>query len=179
MNALNRLLGLLLGLLLLGLGIFAVVEAVVAELGRPGLLLERQAWDELLRGLTWESDWLMLTSTLVLLAGVALLAVQLWPGTPSRVPIAQSDADRRADIDGRGVQELLRRRAVEDEDVLGATARVRRRSARVRVQAPPDADASEVKDRVGQTLRERIDELGLESRLRTKVDVRRAKERVR
>lgn len=179
MNALNRLLGLLLGLLLLGAGVLAAVEAVMAALDRPGWLVERPGLEGLLLDLTWQDRGLIVTATLVLLAGVALLAVQLWPGTPSLIPVAQTSPDRRADIEGRGMQELLRQRAVQDEDVLGATVRVRRRKARVTVDAPPDADEAEVKSRVRQALRERIDELQLRKPLRAKVSVRRAKERVR
>lgn len=179
MNALNRLLGLLLGLLLLAVGALAIAETVLAALDRPGWLVGRGDWHGTLQGLTWQDRGLILTSAVALLAGLALLAVQLRSGTPSRIAVAQEDPDRRADIDGRGMRELLRRRAVEDEDVLGATARVRRRKARVTVDAPPDADAGEVKARVRQALRDRIDELELRKPLRPKVVVRRARERVR
>jgi hypothetical protein len=179
MNALNRLLGLLLGLALLAAAGILVVETVIAAMDRPGWLVDRQELDGLLRGLMWEDRGLVLTGALVVLAGLVLLAVQFWPGTPARIPVAQDDPNRRAGIEGRGMQELLRRRAMEDEDVLGASARVRRRTAQVTVDVPGDADGRELKTRVRQALRERIDELRLEKRLRTKVVVRRAKERVR
>lgn len=179
MSVLNRLLALLLGLFLLGVGVLASVESVLVGMDRPGWFLQRRAWDELLRGLTWEHRGLMLSAAFVLLVGIALLAVQLWPGTPSRLRLAKATPDRRATIDGRGLKEVLRRRAVEDEDVFVATVRLRRRRARVTVSAPPDAKGAEVRARVREKLRKRIDDLQLEKRLRVKVAVRRAKARVR
>lgn len=179
MSVLNRLLVLLLGLVLLGVGVLATVESVLVGMDRPGWFLQRHAWDELLRGLTWEHRGLMLSAAVVLLVGIALLAVQLWPGTPSQLRLANATPDRRATIDGRGMKEVLRRRAMEDEDVLVATVRLRRRRARVTVSAPSDANGAEVRARVHEKLRKCIDDLQLEKRLRVKVAVRRAKGRVR
>lgn len=179
MNVLNRLLALLLGLVLLGVGVLATVESVLVGMDRPGWLLQRRAWDEFLRGLTWQHPELMLSAAVVLLVGIALLAVQLWPATPSRLRLAKATPDRRATIDGRGIKEVLRRRAVEDEDVLEATVRLRRRRARMKVSTPPDVKGAEVRARVHEKLRQRIDDLQLEKRVRVKVGVRRAKARVR
>lgn len=179
MSVLNRLLALLLGLFLLGVGILASVESALVGMDRPGWFLQRRAWDELLHGLTWEHRGLILSAAVVLLVGIILLVVQLCPDTPSRLRLADATPDRRATIDGRGIKEVLRRGAVEDEDVLEATVRLRRRRARVTVSTAPEANGADVRARVHEKLRKRVDDLQLEKRLRVKVAVRRGKARVR
>jgi hypothetical protein len=179
MNIVNRLLGLLVGLLLLAAGVVVVIEAVLALLDRPGWLVDRQAWDAFLLELAWDHRGLLVVAGLLVLAGVALLLLQLRSATPTAFRLAGEDPHRDVTVEGRGLQELLRRRAAEDEDVLSASVRVRSRNARVSVQVPPDADEDAVRDRVKEAVDARIADLGLERPLTSKVDAQRSRERVR
>jgi hypothetical protein len=178
-NVTNRVLGLLLGLSLVAVGVLAVIEPVIAALGRPGWLVERQRWDGVFRQLTWEDPGLVLTAVVLVLVGLALLTVQLWPALPAALHVERRDPDRLVAIEGGGVQELLRRRAADDEDVLGAKARLRRRRVRITVRVPPDADRKAVRARVRQAARSHIQALQLDKPLRPRVRVRRDKRRVR
>ena len=179
MNVTNRVLGLLLGLSLVAAGVLTAIEPVIAALGRPGWLVERQRWDGVFRQLTWEDPELVLTAVALVLVGLALLTIQLWPALPAAFQVERRDPDRRVAIEGRGVQELLGRRAADDEDVLGAKARLRRRRVRVTVRVPPDADRKEVRARLRHAARGHIQALRLDKPLRPRVRVRHDKRRVR
>ncbi|MDP8930305.1 MAG: DUF6286 domain-containing protein [Actinomycetota bacterium] len=179
MSVLNRLLGLLVGLVLLGGGLLLVVETVLAFLQRPAWLVPRDQWALVLSGLTWEDRTLMATAALSVLGGVGLIMLQLWPGRPSALRMIEQRANRLADLDGRGLQELLRRSAVDDEDVLDAAVRVSRRTARVSGRVPQDAQPRAVQSRTRKRVQARLDELRLERSLKVKVRMERSKARAR
>lgn len=179
MELTNRSLGLLVGLALLAAGLLAVIEMILAVTGQPGWVIDRGAWAQTAGQLQWGDRTLVIVALIAGVVGLVLALLQLWPLRPRLVPLASEEPDRRNAIDGRGLQELLRRAAVEDEDVLGADVAVRRRRAKVKVHAPPDADAKAVRARVGERLASRIDALGLRRRLSPRVKVERTRERVR
>jgi hypothetical protein len=179
MTVLNRLLGLALGLALLGGGFLAVVEAALAALDRSPWLVPHDQWGRQIGELTWDDRTLVLVAGLTVLTGVVLLVAQLWPARPSVVPIAEHRPHRLAALDGRGFENLLRRTALEDEDVLDARVRLRRRSARVSARAPGNAELHGVQSRARERVQARVDELGLQTPLGVKLRVQHAKARVR
>ncbi|HEV2766362.1 MAG TPA: DUF6286 domain-containing protein [Acidimicrobiales bacterium] len=179
MTVFNRLLGLALGLALFGAGLLAVVEAVLAFLGRPPWLVPYDQWAPGLDQLSWDDRNLMVAAALLVLAGILLVVLQLWPGRPSALRIADQRANRLAAIDGRGLQELLRRSAVDDGDVVHADVRVRRRAARVSGRVPQDAHPRTVQSRTRERVQARVDELRLQRPLKVKVDMKRSKARAR
>lgn len=179
MTVLNRVLGLALGLALLGGGLLAVVEAILAFLARPSWLVRYEEWSPELAQLTWDNRALTVTAALTVLAGVVLVVVQLWPGRPSALPLVDQRPNRLAALDGRGLRELLRRSAVDDGDVLGADVRVRRRTARVSGRVASDAQPRTVESRTRERVQARVDELGLQRPLKVKVDMKRSRARVR
>lgn len=177
MNVLNRLVALALGLALLAAGLLAAVEAVLAALDRSPWLVPHEQWRRSLAQLEWDDRTLMVVAALTVLAGVLLLVAQLWPTRPSVVPMVEQRPDRLAALDGRGFEDLLRRSALEDGDVLDARVRLRRRTARVSARAPRDADLQSVQSRTRDRIRGRVDELGLQRPPAVKVRVQQGEAR--
>lgn len=179
MNVLNRLLGLLVGLTLLGAGLLLVVETVLSFLQRPAWLVPLDEWATELSSLAWQDRTLMVVAALCVAAGVALIVLQLWPGRPDALRLIEQRVNRLAALDGRGLEELLRRTAVDDGDVLGAAVRVSRRKARVEGSVPRDAELSAVRSRTRERLQASVRELRLERPLKVVVRLRRSKVRAR
>lgn len=172
MSLLNRVIALLVGAALVVVGVLALVEGVRAALGRPGLTLNRERADEYLRGLQWETPEVVLIAVALCIVGVALLALQLRRTTPSRLPLAVSDAGRRATIEGRGLVDLLQRRATQDQDVLDTAVRLRRRAARIKVTVPSDVSTDDVKARVRNDAQAVIDGVNLRDPVKPRVSAR-------
>lgn len=179
MSVLNRLLGLALGLALLGGGLLAAVEAVLAALDRSPWLVPHDRWGPSLSQLAWDDRTLVVVAALTVLAGILLLVTQLWPTRPSVVPIVEQRPDRLALLDGRGLEDLLRRSALEDGDVVDARVRLRRRTARVSARAPRDAEVRSVQSRARDRVQARADQVDLQRPLAVKVRVQHARARVR
>lgn len=179
MNALNRLLGLLVGLTLLGAGLLLVVETALSFLQRPSWLVPLDRWATELSGLAWQDRTLMVVAALCVVAGVGLVTLQMWPARPAALRLIEQRVNRLAALDGRGLEELLRRAAVDDSDVLGAAVRVSRRTARVKGSVPQDASLSAVRSRTRERVQAAVRELRLERPLKVVVRMRRSKVRVR
>lgn len=179
MEVINRLLGLLLGLALLAAGLLIIVETAVVAAGRSGWLVDREVWGEAVGQLQWDDRNLVVVATIVAVLGLALALLQLWPARPRFLPLSPRGQARRDAIDGRGLQELLRRAAAQDHDVMKAYVAVRRRKAKVKVRTPSDADSKAVRARVKQQVRARVDALDLKRPISPRVKVERSRERVR
>lgn len=177
MRLTNRLLALLLGLALGGAGGLAVAELVAGLTGRAPLLVPRGTWHQRLSALEWSDPALTGAAAGLVVLGLVLLLAQVVPRRPLELPLQPAE-DQEASIDRRGLQEVLRRVAIADPDVIGATVRVRRR-AKVRVQLPPKGERRAARDRLQQSLAAAVGELGLSKRLAVKVDARQGRERVR
>lgn len=179
MNALNRLLGLLVGLTLLGAALLLVVETVLSFLQHPTWLVPLDQWETGLSSLAWQDRTLMVVAALCVVGGVGLVMLQMWPARPAALRLVEQRVNRLAALDGRGLEELLRCAAVDDGDVLGATVRVSRRRARVEGSVPRDASVSAVRSRTRERVQASVHELRLERPLKVVVRMRRSKVRVR
>lgn len=179
MNIVNRLLGLLVGLLLLGAGVLAAAETVLAFLGRQPWVVPVDRGASTLSELTWDDRTLMVAAVLTLVGGLLLVILQLWPRRTTALPMVEQKQDRLAAVDSRGLAELLRRSAVEDSDVLDADVRVSRRAARLSGRVPQDASLREVQSRTRERVQARVDALRLHHAVKVKVRMRRGKARVR
>lgn len=179
MNALNRLLGLLVGLTLLGAAVLLVVETVLSFLQRPAWLVPLDQWAAELSSLAWQDRTLMVVAALCVVGGVGLVILQVWPARPAKLRLVEQRVNRLAAMDGRGLEELLRRAAVDDGDVLGAAVRVSRRRARVEGSVPRDAQVSAVRSRTRERVQSSVRDLRLERPLKVVVRMRRSKVRVR
>lgn len=176
MALLNRLLGLLLGLALAFAGGLLAAEAVVAALGRPPLLIDRQGAASTLEGLGWNDS--LATAVLVglVVVGALLLIAQLVPRTPDALPL-RSDRSRTAEVDRKALGARLSTIALADGEVIGAKTRVGRRRAKVRAKAQPGAEVKQVRKRVIQAEHEAVAALELANGFTTKVKVGRVRER--
>lgn len=179
MTILNRILGLLVGLVLLTGGLLLMAEAVLAYLGRRPWLAPSDEWAPAFSELSWQDPAVIVAAVLSVLVGLGILVLQLWPQRPAALRVVEDRANRLAALDGRGVQELLRRAAVDDDDVLHARVRLSRRTAKVSSRVPQDAPLRAVQSRSRMRVRARVDELQLQRPLRVKVRARRSKARVR
>lgn len=179
MNIANRLLGMILGLALLGGGLLAAVEAALAFAQRPRWLVPYDQWAPAVAELAWDDRTLMVAAALIVLAGLLLVILQLWPGRPDALRIVEEKPNRLAALDGRGLEELLRRSAVDDGDVLTADVRVSRRTARVSGRVPQDARPRAVQWRTRDRVQQRVDSLRLQRPLKVRVHMERGKARVR
>lgn len=176
MRVANRVIGAVLGLLLAALGALVIVEAVVALAGRDPLLVDRVQVAATLRELSWSDAAILVVAVALIVAGVLLLIVQLWPRWPDELTVTDTD-QRRVLVDRRAVAVRLADEAAVDPQVRDSDARVRRRSAKVAVVADPGTDT----DRLGRRVREDTDalvqRLDLQRPLKTKVAISKARER--
>lgn len=179
MTVVNRLMGLLVGVVLLAGGLLLATETLLAFLQRPPWVVPYDQLAGVVSSLTWRDRTLTATAALIVLVGGALVILQLWPERPSRLPLVEERANRLAALDARGLQDLLRRSAVDDEDVLDAAVRVSRRTARVSGRAPRDARSRAVESRTRERVQALVDGLGLQRPLKVKVQIKHSKARVR
>ncbi len=180
MRVVNRLLALLIGVLLAVAGGLLVAEIVAVLVGRPPLVVGEDRVGQLVAETQWTTPVVVVILAATGVVGLVLLLAQLWPRAPTTLALRDRPPQRAADVDRRGLQDVLRQQAMEDTDVLAARVRWRgRRRLRVMTQVPPDASLREVRQRVAARMRDTTDALGLRRRPRPTVKVRHARRRVR
>lgn len=178
MRVVDRLLALAFGVGFIVVGLAAAGEALLAYLARDPVL-PHDRWAGALQGRGWSDPVVVQVLAVAALVGLVIVALQFVPRRPAALALADASGDRRTSIDRRGLQDRFRRVAVGDQDVLSAAVRVRRRRVRATLWAPPDANSAVVRARVRHALRADIEALRMRRRLRPKVRVRHARERVR
>lgn len=176
MALVNRLLGLLLGLALAFAGGLLAAEAVVAALGRPALLIDREGTASTLGGLGWGDTLVTAVLVALIVVGALLLIGQLVPRMPDALPL-RSERFRSAEIDRKALGSRLSTVAIADGEVIAVKTRVGRRKAKVRAKAQPGAEVQQVRKRLMQAEDEALAALELAKGFRTKVSVRRVRER--
>jgi hypothetical protein len=174
-TVINRMLGLVLGLALLVAGVVTVVEVVAARLGRPPWVVPTSAWDQTLGALRW--DVTVLVAMLVI--GLVLLLLELWPRQPQVLPLQPASPDRTAAVDRRGLQEHLRQIVAEDPSVTTVRVQAGKRKVAVQAEVPPSEDVATVRQRLESRLTEALDRLDLQRPVRPTVQLDRGEERVR
>ena len=83
----NRVLSALLALVLVVGGLLVAVEIVLAQLGRPALLIPWSAWASWLGGQTWDTSTVRLVLAGLVVVGLVLLILALRPGKPRRLAL--------------------------------------------------------------------------------------------
>lgn len=175
MTVVDRLLGLILGLALAWAGLLILIEAARAALGEQPWLVDVSAWNQALGDLAWNDPVLLLVLAGTVLLGLILLIMELKPRRPGHFVMQDQRDDRNTTVDRRGLEDRLRRRVVDDEDVVDANVRVGRRRARVTASVPPDTSPRSVRERLESKVRAALDELSLRARLRPAVKVQRTR----
>lgn len=180
MRPANRVIVLLVGLALVGVGTVVAIEAVLLRFRRRAWLVPRGEWDDGLRGLEWSSTPLRLALAGLAVAGVALVVAQLWPRAPRALPVVALEGDgRRMRIDRRSLETRLRHRALAEPEVDHARARVGRRRAVVVAGVHPGTDQAEVRARLLASLRGEGHGLGLDPPLAVRLSTETSKARAR
>lgn len=177
MAFLNRLLGVILGLVIAAAGVVLVLETIWAAAGQPPLLVDRQRVDRVAtEQLTWDATPVTWVLVGLVLVGALLLLLQLIPRQPDTLPLADHP-DRHASVERKALAAQLGEVVKEDPEVVTARAKVTRRAARVRAKAAPGADVGTLQSRLEASTGSLLSSLQLQQRLRPRVVVTRGRER--
>jgi hypothetical protein len=139
MRAVNRLLSLLLGLVLLLGGLLVAVEALLAALGQASWLIPVDRWYEFLTETRVGDRRVLIVSLAVAVLGLILVVAEVrrWP--PTRLPVHLESADGHWWVARRSAESRLASAAGDVTGVVGARAKLRARHGRwqigVRVEA--------------------------------------------
>jgi hypothetical protein len=171
-QVLNRVLSTLLALVLLLGGLLAVVEIVLAAVGRPHWLVPHQQWSSWLAEQTFASA--VVRAILIGLAVLALLLLvaALRRGRPGALALPARAAGVQVTASRRGIERTLARAAQRPDGVQSARVHAGRRKVRVKattaLRSPGD-----LRPQVTAAVDERLDELGLAGTVRSRVTVSR------
>lgn len=157
------------------LAAFSALVAIEIVLGyvfdRDPWLLPWDRWNVRSRELTWSDRSVVVTFVLIGVAGIALLAVQLWRRPPVALPLEDVTPDVHTAIHRRSLEQALSR-AVQRVDGV-SDARVRSRGRRIVVRAGTQRRLpGDLGDRVTAAAASVLDGLRLHDRPRLVVDVR-------
>jgi Family of unknown function (DUF6286) len=147
--ALRRLLALLLAVGLVAAGVFLVAEVVAAWFSGGPVLLSDTATSTL-RTTPWDDDAVIWTAVVVGVVGLLCLVAALWPDTPSTVPSRLADVE----LEGRPLEQVLRRELQAVDGVGDATVKVRRSRTSARVDTNRMLDPAAVETASNERLAE-------------------------
>jgi hypothetical protein len=166
----NRVLSVLLALLLLAGGLLVAVEIVLAQLGRPALLIPWSAWVSWLGGQTWDTTIVRLVLAGLVVVGLVLLVLALRPGKPRRLALPATGSNLQVSIARRALQQNLADTAARASGVASASAKARRRTVTV-TATTANPNTTEVQKAAQAAVDQRIKQLGLTRRLRSRVRI--------
>lgn len=169
MRVANRVLAVAAALGLTVGGLLVAVEIAWAQLGNRPWLLPYDSWYTDARANRWDSlpaRSLFLTLTL---AGLVLLALQLFRGRPRSIPLGEGKA--RAGLTRRSLEQTVARTAASQDGVAAAKATIRRRS--IRVRAVTRRTQGDIQPRVEEAARRCLHDLGIDGALELAVQVQR------
>ena len=168
MRVVNRVVAAVLALALLVGGVLVALEIVVAAFGRDPWVLPHDRWYRGLLDHSWDDDasrWVFIG---LLVAGLALLALQVARRRPGTLPLSAGGAP--ADLGRRSLERSLVRAATSVDGV--SRAKVRVSPDRADVTATTNRrQADEVKPRLAEAVERRVRALGLAREPQVKVQV--------
>ena len=171
MNAVNRVLAVVLALALGALGVLVIAEIIHGALDGTGhLLLPYERLARYGRDHTWDSAPVIAISAAVAVLGLLLLLAQLLPRRPGLLTVATDDPAVEAGVERRTLGRAMAAVASDVDGVSGAKARVRGRRATV-VATSHLHDTGGLRERVTDHVQTWTDDLGLVAppRLRLKL----------
>jgi Family of unknown function (DUF6286) len=169
----NRVLSALLALLLLVGGLLVAVEIVLAQLGRPALLIPWSAWVSWLGGQTWDATIVRLVLAGLVVVGLILLILALRPGKPRRLALSSTGSNLNVSIARRAFQQNLADTVARASGVASASAKARRRTVTI-TATTANPNTTEVHDAALGAVNQRLNQLGLAGRLRPRVRIERS-----
>lgn len=159
MRALNQVLSLLLGIVLLAGGLLLAVEAVLAATGQTSWLVPADAWYRSLTENRVGDRAVLFTAIAVALLGLIILVAEVRPLPPVRLPVHLDKADGDWWVARRGAQRRLAGAAENVSGVTGASAKVRARGGRWKVAVRAEAREGS-RQAVEQAVEEALARLG-------------------
>jgi glucose dehydrogenase len=169
----NRVLSILLALVLLAGGLLVAVEIVLAQLGRPALLIPWSAWASWVAGQTWDTLTVRLILAGLVVVGLILLILALRPGKPRRLALPATGSNLHMSIARRALQQNLADTAARASGVASASAKAGRRTVTI-TATTANPNTTEVHNAAQAAVNQRIDEIGLARRLRSRVRIQRS-----
>jgi len=169
-NLVNRVVSALLAVALLLGSLVVVVEIVAAALGRAAALIPYPEWTSWLRTDSW-NDWIV-TAVLgaLVVFGLLLLLLAFRRGKPASLALRSGSDGVDVTASRRSVEKSLAAAAARTTGIAGASASVSRRAARVDARTVARSEPG-IREEVESAVRGHLDTLGLERRMRTRVDV--------
>lgn len=169
-NWVTRVVSALLALALLLGSLLVVVEIVAAALDRSYALVPYPEWTGWMRAHSW-NDWIVnaVLGGLAVL-GLLLLLLAFRRGKPASLPLRSRTEGVDVTASRRSVEKSLAAAAARTTGITGASASVRRRRARVDARTVARS-APGMREEVDSAVRGRLDSLGLERPMRTRVDL--------
>ncbi|KUL41252.1 DUF6286 domain-containing protein [Actinoplanes awajinensis] len=163
MRVVNRLLAVLLAIGVVLAAAVTVLEVSAQRANHRPLVLNWPGVYDWATRTTWGAAPVLLLSIGLTVTGVLLLATQLTPRRPDRLPISCSHPATDAAITRSGLARSLRRAVTEVDGVSQARVTVRRRRARIRVTARAGAasDTGALRTTLTEAARRQLDALGL------------------
>ena len=167
-NWVTRVVCTLLATALLVGSLLAVVEVVAVALDRGPAVVPHPEWTRWLRAHSWD-DWTVkaVLGGMVVL-GLLLLVLALRRGKPASLALRSRTDGVAVIASRRSVEKALANAAARAPGIAGTSASVSRRTARVEAQTVARSEPV-VREGVETAVRERLDSLGLERPMRTRV----------
>lgn len=172
MHVLNRILATLLALAVFLGGLLAVVEIVLAQLGRPYWLVPHPDWSRWLTEQTFSSGAVRVILVGLAVLGFLLLLAALRRGRPGSLALPSPGENVRVTASRRGIERTVSRAAQRADGVRSVRVRAGRRKVRVTAVSGL-RDTGDLRQRVTSAVDERLDELGLSGTVRPQVTVTR------
>lgn len=135
MRVLNRPLGFLLAAFLLVASVILIVEVVADAIKAQPVLVHWHTWYHWARRTRWKEGVVRFWAIVLLVAGAALLVLQLKPRRAPRLRVTSSDEATDAAITRRGLAGAARNAATGIDGITSAAVTVTRRKVAVRAGA--------------------------------------------
>jgi hypothetical protein len=162
MPAIRRLTALVLATALMLASAIGFIEIVAAALDQPAWIVPGGAWATWLSDHSWNDGPVRVALSGVLLLGLLLLVVGLYPGRRTELALASTEPGVTVAVSRRGVERTLAAAAHSIPGVTSVKASARRR--RVRVDAwTRIRDTGDLRERISAAVQEHIDALALDA----------------
>jgi len=153
--------------LLLG-SLLAIVEIVAAALERPPVLVPYPEWGNWLRTHSWNDSIVNAVLVGLVVLGLLLLLLAFRRGKPASLALRSGPEGVDVTASRRSVEKSLAAAAARTAGVVGASASVHRRTARVDARTVARSEPK-IREDVESAVKGRLESLGLQRRMRTRV----------
>lgn len=172
MRVANRPLAFILAAALLTCSVVIIAEVIGFAVHHSPLLVHWTTWYGWARSTRWDAVVVRVWSTILMVIGLVLVALELKPRRVTRLPLGAGGQATDSAVTRRGLARMLRTEATRVDGITGATVRLRRRRARVTAvsSARGQVTAGALSEPVTQALGARLD--GLDMRHAPRLTVR-------